>query len=207
MELLMLFKYNRSSEPAARKPRFTQVKLIAAAVAVIGLALTAAGGMASAATQAKTCKDVVLFAYIESRGDRMASVPFRVRPCGNQHPGSWTTSVSSPTTTAPGDVIGWVLQGMDIRLEGVGNNSKASSAAHYKGVAKLTQKTVYLPLVPLAPTSLRSITVAIRFTVVHQKGGGNSRNVNLPNLIKVDGTWSSHPEWVKFTYKKGGYVR
>ncbi|MER7007273.1 hypothetical protein ABT297_30120 [Dactylosporangium sp. NPDC000555] len=202
----MLFKRNRSGEPTARKTRFTPLKQLAAAAAVIGLVLTGAGAAAHAASAKQTCKDVLLVAYIESQRTKIASVPFRVRPCSNDSPGSWASAVGGATTNANGDNIGWVLQGMDVRLEGVGQNNKRSASARYKGVAKLTQKTPNVPLVPVAPVSLRSITLAITFTVQHQKDGGKSKNVQLPNLIKVTGTWSSHPDWAKFTYKKGGIV-
>ncbi|MEU5695903.1 hypothetical protein [Actinosynnema sp. NPDC020468] len=155
-----------------------------------------------AAASALSCKDVMLFTYIESGGDRIAAVPFRVRPCGDEHPGSWDTGVSAPSSNATGDNVGWVLQGLDIRLDHVGNNSRTSATAHYKGVAKLTQKTPNVPLLAVAPMSLRSISLAITFTVHHQKKPGKSKNVRLPNLVKVDGTWSSHPDWARFVTTK-----
>ncbi|MGW0431875.1 hypothetical protein ACWDV4_04920 [Micromonospora sp. NPDC003197] len=204
----MLFKHKASTESGAKKPRRTQAKLIAVAAAVLGLSVATAGGIAHAATsKAKGCKDLVLVAYIESQGDRLASIPFKVRPCGNASPKSWTESVGGASTTATGDNIGWVLQGLDIRLEGLGANSKTAASAHYKGVAKLTQKTPNMPLVPVAPISIRSMSVAIKFTVFHQKNkSGKSTNVKLKDFIRVDGTWSSHPEWVNFKYKKTGIV-
>jgi hypothetical protein len=165
------------------------------------------------AAKSNTCKDVVLVTYVqlphESRPTNVASVPFRVRPCGNQNPGSWVAFTSAPTTTAPGEALAFELQGIDIRLDGVGANSKTASSAHYKGVVKLTQKMANVPLLPLAPLSLRTITMTIKFTVYHQKSGGTSKstNVQLSDFIKVTATWSSHPDLVKFDWQKKGYVR
>ncbi|MEU0878360.1 hypothetical protein ABZ345_07150 [Lentzea sp. NPDC005914] len=165
------------------------------------------------AAESNVCKDVVLVAYVQlpdkSRPTNIASVPYRVRPCGNQHPGSWVAFTSAPTMTAPGQALAFELQGIDVRLDGVGANSKTESSAHYKGVVKLTQKMANVPLLPLAPLTLRTITLAIRFTVYHQKSGGKTKgtNVKLPNFIKVDSIWSSHPDLVKFDWQKKGYVR
>jgi len=199
-----------SEDPTrTRWSRATQVKLAATAAAVIGLVLAVTAGMAHAASErAQGCKDLILVTYLVSQGDRIAAVPFKVRPCGKDNPKTWQTGVSAPSSNAAGDNIGWLLQGLDVRFEGPGANSRTAASAHYKGVAKLTQRTPNVPLVPIAPVSLRSITVAIKFTVFHQKGTGTgqSKNVNLKDFIRVDGTWSSHPDWVQCTYKKGGIV-
>jgi hypothetical protein len=33
---------------------------------------------------------------------------------------------------------------------------------------------------------------------------GTSKNIDLRDTIRVDGTWSSPPEWVKFTTRRAG---
>ncbi len=206
---------------SALKTRTARVGL--ALAAVLGVSLVAptlapqeAPAVNLVAAKTGTCKDVVLVGYVQLvspdksvRPTNAASVPYRVRPCGNQNPGSWVAFTSAPTTTAPGDALAFELQGIDVRLEGVGANSKTGSSAHYKGVVKLTQKVANVPLLPIAPLSLRTITLAIKFTVYHQKSGTKRKNsnVNLPNFIKVTATWSSHPDLVQFGWQKKGYVR
>lgn len=176
-------------------------------LASVWLAGVASAANAAKSAKAKGCKDLLLVTYVESNGDRIAAIPFKVRPCGKNNPSTWDAGVGGATTNATGDNIGWVLQGLDIRREGLGANTKTGASAYYKGVAKLTQKTPNVPLLDIAPISLRSITLAIKFTVFHKKGvRGKSKNINLPNFIRVDGTWSSHPQWAKFVYKKGGIV-
>ncbi|MEJ2853498.1 MULTISPECIES: hypothetical protein [unclassified Saccharothrix] len=202
----------------ALKTRTARVAVALAVIAGLALVTTGARGpeVELVAKKSATCKDVVLVGLVQLvdpsgkvKPTTAASVPYRVRPCGNQNPGQWAAFTSAPTTTAPGDALAFELQGIDIRLEGVGANSKSGSSAHYKGVVKLTQKAVNVPLLPVAPLSLRTITLAIKFTVYHQKKNpkAKSRNVRLDNFIKVTDEWSSHPGLVKFDWKKGGYVR
>jgi hypothetical protein len=202
--------------------RTRTARAVVALAAVVGVALVATGAQTRApevdlvAAKSAVCKDVILVGLVQlvDPGGKVkpttaASVPYRVRPCGNQHPGQWTAFPSAHTTTAPGDALAFELQGIDVRLENVGANSKSGSSAHYKAVVKLTQKVANVPLLPIAPVSLRTITLALKFTVYHQKKNPKAKgtNVRLPNFIKVTGDYSSHPHLVKFGYKKGGYVR